>query len=114
MIKKIARYRLVSLFSLASLALVAGGFFWAYGALLNVGAEPLILHFNDMDGITATGGFSNLLFMGILGALIVIVNFFIAIELEARDHFLGKVVASVTLILAVLLFLGFTAILNVN
>jgi hypothetical protein len=114
MIKKIANHRLVSLLSLASLAFVAGGFFWAYGALTNAGAEPLILHFNDMDGITATGDFSNLVLMGILGVCIVIVNFFIAIELEERDGVLGKIVAGVTLVIAILLFLGFAAILNVN
>jgi hypothetical protein len=44
----------------------------------------------------------------------VIVDFFIALDLEARDNVLGKIVAAVTLIMAVLLFLAFAAIINVN
>jgi hypothetical protein len=117
MIKKIIKYRFVSLASLASLAFVVGGFFWAYGVLrsaIGPHMEPLILHFNDLDGITVVGRFSDILLMGILGALMVIINFFIAMELEERDGVLGKIVATVTLVLAILLFLGFVAILNVN
>jgi hypothetical protein len=114
MIKKIATYRFVSLMSLASFLFVAGGFFWAYAALRNVGPQPLILHFNDLDGITSVGSFTDLLLMGILGTAIVIINFFLALELEARDRVLGKIVVSMTLIIAILLFLGFAAILNVN
>lgn len=114
MIKKIAQYRFVSVTSLAALAFVVGGFFWAYGALRNVGREPLILHFNDLGGITAVGGFSNILLMGILGALMVVINFFVALALEERDGVLGKIMASMTLVIAILLFMGFVAILNVN
>lgn len=114
MIKKIARYRFVSLMSLASFALVLGGFFWAFGALRNVGDQPLILHFNDLNGITSVGGFGALVLMGILGTAMVVVDFFIALALEERDTVLGKIVASMTLVIAVLLFIGFAAILNVN
>ena len=117
MIAKIVKYRFVSLMSLASLAFVAGGFFWALGALQNAGGsqgEPLILHFNDLNGITAVGGFSNLIFMGILGVSVIIVNFFIALALEERDGVLGKIMVSMTLVIAILLFIGFVAILNVN
>jgi hypothetical protein len=114
MIKKIIKYRVVSLLSLASFLFVAGGFFWSYATLMNNVTGPLILHFNDMDGITSVGNFSNILFMGILGTFIVIMNFFIALELEARDRVLGKIIAMATLLMAILLFLGFAAILNVN
>jgi hypothetical protein len=114
MIKKIAKYRLVSLLSLASFALVAGGFFWAYGALRNSGAGPLILHFNDMTGITALGSFGTLLLMGGIGIVIVVINFFVAIGLEERDRVLGKVTAGMTLVMAILLFFAFAAIIKVN
>ena len=44
----------------------------------------------------------------------VVDNFFVALELEARDKVLGKVTAGLTLVMAILLFLGFVAILSVN
>lgn len=114
MIKKISKHRLVSLLSLASLAFAAGGFFWALGALGGTASGPLILHFNDMQGITSIGSFGNILWMGMLGIAIVVINFFIALDLEARDNVLGKIVAAMTLAMAILLFLAFAAIIKVN
>ena len=114
LIKKITTYRLVSLLSLASLLFILGGAIWSYAVLLNSGSAPFILHFNDIDGITNVGTAWNLVFMGILGVLIVVMNFFMALELEARDKVLGKIVAAVTLAGAILLFMGFVAILSVN
>ena len=114
MIKKISKHRLVSLLSLASLAFAAGGFFWALGALGGGPSGPVILHFNDMQGITHIGAFGDIILMGILGIVIVIVDFFVALDLEARDSILGKIVAAMTLVMAILLFLSFAAIINVN
>jgi hypothetical protein len=114
MIKKISNHRLVSLLSLASLAFAAGGFFWALGALYAGASGPVILHFNDMQGITHIGTFGDIISMGILGIVIVVVDFFIALDLETRDNVLGKIVAVVTLLMAILLFLSFAAIINVN
>jgi len=114
MIKKILQYRLVSLLSLVSFAFTAGGFFWVLGAFYHSSSEPLILHFNDSVGITAIGSFASFLLIGVLGMVIVVVNFFVALELEARDRFLGKVVAVMTLVIATLLFLAFAAIIRVN
>lgn len=114
MIKKISSCRLVSLTSLASLAFAAGGFFWALGALSAVSSGPLILHFNDLQGLTSIGNFGDIVLMGILGIVIVIINFFIAVELEARDKVLGKIVSVVTLAMAILLFLTFAAIIKIN
>ena len=51
MIDKIKKYRFVSLFALASLTFVAGGFFWTLDALQGAASGLLILHFNDMAGI---------------------------------------------------------------
>jgi hypothetical protein len=114
MIEKIKKYRLVSLLSLASFVFAAGGFIWAFCALNAMRAGPLILHFNDMAGITSIGSFDRLLAMGILGMAIVVINFFVAIELEARDGVLGKIIAAMTFAMAVLLFLAFAAIIKVN
>lgn len=114
MIKNISKYRLVSLLSLASFAFAAGGFFWALGALGGASSGPFILHFNDMQGITSIGGFGDLLLMGVIGMAIVIVNFFVALALEARDAVLGKLVAAMTLAMVILLFLAFVAIIKVN
>ncbi|HEY5221060.1 MAG TPA: hypothetical protein VIJ29_02865 [Candidatus Paceibacterota bacterium] len=114
MIKKISQHRLVSLLSLLSLAFVVGGFFWALGALSSMSSGPVILHFNDMEGITHIGNFGDIILMGILGVVIVVVDFFVALDLEARDKVLGKIVAVMTLVMAILLFLSFAAIINVN
>jgi hypothetical protein len=114
MIKKIKAYRLVSLLALASLAFAAGGFFWALGALGGAASGSLILHFNDMQEITSIGSFGSLLWMGALGIAIVVINFFIALDLEARDNVLGKIVAVTTLVMAILLFLAFAAIIKIN
>jgi hypothetical protein len=110
----IKQHRMVSLVFLASLALTAGGFIWALAALHAGASGPLILHFNDMAGITNVGGFESLIPMGILGIAIVIVNFFVALSLEKWDGVLGKIVAAMTFIMAILLFLAFTAIIKVN
>ena len=104
----------MSLLSLASFAFVTGGFFWALAALQGVNASLLILHFNDIAGITNIGSFSNIIMIGILGIIIVIIDFFVALELEERDTVLGKIIAVVTLIMAILLFLAFAAIIKVN
>lgn len=109
-----ARAKAVGILSLAALAFVLGGSLWAYFALGGAGNTPLILHFDDISGITAVGSLKNLIFVGLLGVIVVIMNFFIALELEERDRFLGKLTAALTLLFAVLLFIAFAAIINVN
>lgn len=109
------QYKAVSMASLASLALVWGGSIWSRLVLHPTSASsPLILHFNDIDGITAVGAPDALAFMAVLGTVVVLLNFFITLELESRDRFLGKLTAAATLIFATLLFIGFAAIINVN
>jgi hypothetical protein len=114
MVKKIVQYRAVGALGAAAVLFALGGFAWAYGALSSASSGPYILHFNDMTGITSVGGVDTIISMGILGLVITVMNFFIALELEERDIFLGKVVAGGTLIFAALLFIAFAAILNVN
>jgi len=113
MLGKILKFRLVSVLSAASLAFVLGGSVWAYFALRGT-STPLVLHFNDISGISQIGGIGDLLWFGATGLVVVLVNFFVALELEARDWFWGKLLATATLVFALLLFIGFAAIISVN
>ena len=114
-VKKILRHRAVGATSLAALLFVLGGAVWSRSVLRPVSrSSPLIVHFNDLQGITAVGTPEILVFMAILGTVVVIVNFMIALELDERDRFLGKLMAAVTLVFAILLFIAFAAIINVN
>lgn len=114
MLKKVIRYRAVAAISFIAIVFAASGFAWAFFGLSNSGTGPFILHFNDMTGITSVGDLSAVIFMGILGIVVTLMNFFIALEFEERDPFLGKVMAGGTLIFSILLFIAFVAILNVN
>ncbi len=115
MLKRIAQFKVLGIVFFLALGLVVGGWFWAYTALHGLTVNtPLILHFNDLEGITAVGTLGVITFMGILGTVVVILNAIIVLELEARDRFLGKLTAAVTFIFAVLLFIGFAVIIRVN
>lgn len=100
----------------AAIAFVLGGFVWAFFALRLAGGETFILHFSDLNGITNVGGLGGIVFMGAFGLLVVLINFAIAREFAGRDRagFFGKFIATLTLLFAVLLFLAFAAIINVN
>lgn len=113
MLQKFLHNRLISSIFLLSFLLVLGGMLWAYFALRGI-SQPLILHFNDLAGITRIGDAASFLGVGIIGILGVAVNFVLAIELEARDRFFAKLLASATLFMAALLFISFTAIISVN
>jgi hypothetical protein len=115
MFKKILKYRAVSILSLVALLFVWGGAVWSRLVLhATSDASPLIIHFDDLSGITLVGSPATLVFMAVFGTAVVLMNFFIALELDARDRFLGKLVAAVTLVFAALLFIGFAAIISVN
>ena len=114
------KHRSIIAMCATALALVLGGFIWALseiglrGVQSFQGSAPLILHFNDIAGITEIGMRSTLAFAGIFAAFAVVINFMIALELDRRDRVLGKMVAALTLAAAVLLFIGCAAIINVN
>ncbi|MBU6501122.1 MAG: hypothetical protein KGJ89_04530 [Patescibacteria group bacterium] len=113
MIKKFLKFRAVSLVCAAGLVLVLSGFFWAYISLRQVG-WPIVVHFNNLAGINQIGGISELLYVGITGTVVVLVNSFISLELEERDGFWGKLLASATLLFGILIFIYFAAIISVN
>ncbi|MDE2019236.1 MAG: hypothetical protein KGJ13_02710 [Patescibacteria group bacterium] len=97
-----------------SLFFSLGGFLWAVLALRGLGGGPFVLHFNDMLGITMIGGWDTILFMGILGIFVVVFNTAIAFEFESRSRFLARFLVALTLVLSVLLFIGFASIIGVN
>ena len=97
----------------AALVLVAGGTIWAYFALRRI-TEPLILHYNGQRGISQIGDIWNLLAFGGMGFIMLALNFGIALALEERHPFWGKIVAVANLILGVLIFIGLMAIISVN
>jgi len=115
MIEKLAKYRvkiIISIFIL-SFFLIIGGFSWAYFSLRNI-SQPLIIHFSDYTGINQKGSLRDLAFIAGISSLAVLVNFFLTIELEKKDRFLGKLVTVTTLLFGLLIFIGFRVIISVN
>jgi hypothetical protein len=98
---------------LASFFLTVYASAWSYAAL---GSYPqqLILRFNEYSGITKTGGVWEAVLLGLSGSVLVIVNFFLAILLEDRERFLGRLVTGATLFAALLIFITISAIISVN
>ncbi len=113
MLDRISKSKVLSAVFLISFGFVSGAVIWAYTATKDI-EGPLVLHFNNIVGINQTGTFLDMLLVGITGAVMVILNFVLALELEARDFFLGKVVAAATLFLSILIFIAFAAIISVN
>ena len=114
MVELFRRYRLVAWLSTASLIFVLGGFIWALAMLSRASQALLILHFNDLSGITALGSVGKVMRVGILGLVVVGMNTAIAFEFEQRRSFLGKFLAGATLLFAALLFIAFAAIIKAN
>lgn len=114
MAKKFLKDRMVSILAALSACFVAGGTLWAYFTLAGINAPVFIIHFNDVSGITEVGSPSMIIFVGVFGLLIVAADWLIAVALDERDPFLGKITAVVGLLFSVLLFIAFAAILNVN
>lgn len=111
--ERIKRSKAVSIAFGASALLVVGGWFRAYFAL-RATTQPLIIHFNNYEGINQIGGMGDLLNTAIFGLVVVLVNFVLALALEERDRFLGKLTAAATVVFAILLFIGFSVIVSVN
>jgi hypothetical protein len=113
MLKKINGHKLVSILCACALAFVLGGMVWFVAAVHGV-TGPLILHFNDTAGVTQVGNLGVIFGIGFLAILMVVLNAAIALELAARDRFLGDFAAVTNLAFAVLLFIAAAAIISVN
>lgn len=96
----------------AALSFVLAAWAWAWLALRHA-TPPLITHFNNA-GMVRLGSMRDLTRAAVTGLLVVIFNFFVALELDERDRFWGLFIAVVTLLFAVLLFMSFAAIIGAN
>jgi hypothetical protein len=74
----------------------------------------LILHFSTYTGINQIGGLKELFALGFTAFVLLVINAILAFSLETRQPLLGKLIAAVTVFLALLLFIGFMAIISVN
>lgn len=101
----------------ASAAFIVGGAAWAFAALSAIG-QPLIIRFNghagSTYGIDQVGGMRDIWGLAFLSFAILVVNTVLAVTLDRRDTFLGKLLAFGALVYGVLIFLAFTAIIRVN
>ena len=115
MFKEAVRHKFVVVLSFVSFLLSLGGFLWAIVVLRGASrVTPLILHFNDVQGITQTGGMDLLIFMGIVGAIITATNGLLALAFDERDAAIGKFIAILNLVFSILLFIAFASIISVN
>lgn len=112
-IKELLRYKWLLGSCLASIVLVVGGFVFGYAVLSKI-SQPIVIHFNDYVGINQIGNTRNLVFVGVLGLVMVVIDSWIAFTLVKREPFLGNIFGGMTLFLALLLFMGIMAIINVN
>ncbi|TSC60184.1 MAG: Uncharacterized protein LiPW15_62 [Parcubacteria group bacterium LiPW_15] len=112
-LKTAPKHRLISGIFAVSFFLTVYASVWAYVAL-HSSSQQLILHFSEYSGITKTGGVAELTLFGVSGCILVAVNFFLALLLEEREHFLGRLLTGATLFTAVLIFIAVSAIISVN
>jgi hypothetical protein len=113
LLSRAIEHRVVAAALGGSFLLVLGGWLWAW-LTLRGSDQPIIVHFNPIVRINQVGTAADLHPIGIFSLLVVLVNFFLAIDLEERDRFLGKLVAAATLGFAILIFIGFSVIISVN
>ena len=113
MIKKFVKFKAISSVFLLSFLFVIGAWLWAFFALRKI-SQPLIIHFNNVLGISQIGNLNDLSMVAIFGLISLILDFCITLEFEERDWFLGKLAAAFGLFFSILLFIGFAAIISVN
>ncbi len=116
--KTTVRHNAVVGMGAAAIAFIAGGFGWALIALgafqVGLSGRPVILHFNELSGITRIGTAADLLAAGVFALVAAAAGIAVAFELDRRDRVLGKLAAAVVLAAAVLLFIACAAIISVN
>ena len=96
-----------------SFLLVILGMAWAYASFRST-VSPIILQFNNYDGITKIGSLIELELFGVFGLVMLSINLLVANTLEKRALFLANLAAVWSFFLGTLLFLGFAAIISVN
>ncbi len=111
--KKFLEHKMVNSIFLFSFLLVFFGWAIAYFSLRKV-YQPLVLHFSDAAGINQIGGLGDLSAVAVFAIVSLVFDLLLSIELDKRDPFLGKVTAAAGFFIAVLIFIGFSAIISVN
>jgi hypothetical protein len=112
LIKLLIKYKWTGISFSVALTFVLTGWIWVWVRLRDV--SQLTLHFSDYGGINKTGSIWDLHAFGLLGLIMLVLDWLISMALEERDWFLGKLTAFVGLVLGILIFIGFMAIMNVN
>ncbi|MDO8516209.1 MAG: hypothetical protein Q7S28_03095 [bacterium] len=112
-IRRAPHHKATLTLSVVSAMLVLGGMSWAYGVLYD-SSRPLIIHFTNFDGITGYGKIEDLIAVGIFGLVAVLINSYLAWEFDDRAPVFARVLMTGTVFIALLLFIGFAAIINVN
>lgn len=112
-VKKIAERRGIVLILAVSFILVLSVSAEAYFSLRNIGT-PIVTHWNNYSGIDRIGTSDDLLRMAFFGIIIVAANGALGLVLEPRNKFAAWLVASATLLMSVLHFILFIAIMGVN
>lgn len=113
MFSRIIHDKFISGCFISAAAFVVGGAAWAYGALRSIN-QPLILHFSSYVGINQVGGLGELLGVATVAMVVVLLNFFLAANAREHDVFLSRFISAATFVFAVLIFIGFAAIISVN
>jgi hypothetical protein len=110
---KLVQHRIVAVLGALSFAFTGGGWLWAWLALKDK-TYSLSLHWNNLVHVNQTGDIADLMGLGAFALLVVLLDFAVALELDQRDWFWGKFLASGALSFALLIFIGFAAIISVN
>ena len=112
-LREFFRYKIPNLVLVLSLTLVLGGWVWSYFDLRTI-SDPLIIHYSQEVGIDQVGYAGDLAKVGIFGIVVILINFLIAVEVEQKERFLGRLTSGVTFLLGLLIFIYFAAIMGVN
>lgn len=113
MIAHIARHKIIYWCLGINAALLLGGGLWAYAALASI-PQPLIIHFNGIVGIDQIGSLRDIGAILGVGALFALVDFFIALECDARDKRLSRFVSFASVFFVLLIFIDIALIIRAN
>ena len=109
----IKNHKFIFIFFMISFFLLILGFVFSYFKFKNYD-EQIILNFSSPFGITNLGYFKDLILFFITFLIIFIINFFLSKILDDRDLLFGKFLALLNFFMALLIFIYFMVIININ